>query len=857
MSDIRFNQWLHQSGTGGVSQVASGAVGVGTTNPLADFYVRGDAQITGILTAGHIAMGSSITFGDDDRAYFGDGTDMQLYHNGTNSYIENGTNALNIKSYQTFLQNASGSEDYLKATDGYGVELYHNNNKRIETTGLGVTVFGTTQTQQLNVSGISTFNDDVNVVTGKKINFGNANGTTGHVYYDGSTTRFQTNSGLNIGSPVISLKSANLAAVMGEFVATGSVKLFYDYANNNDPKFQTTGYGATVFGQLDTTNLSISGITTVGKVNQTLYSPHTTSWATRSAITLFGNYGGGIAFNDNNNNGWVQHVSGSGVDFWLKNGAVGGALATSIKATKGGSVELYENGSKKIETTTAGVHVTGSLNVTTTMHIPDGSVGLQFGNSNDMIMYHNGSNSHIQHLGTGGLYIDSLNNSADIILRSQDNINMYTNAASQSAIDCVGNGGVILYNQGNARFNTDSDGAVVTEKRLAINRNAGDPYLQFQTSGTTHATLYGGASTGFRVFTTPSGGSSTERLRVTNDGNIGFNRTNVNAGDSATQLATATPNRFVFNNHYSNGYTDNSLKLYLFNDGATRQGFTSGPLYDLQYHSSGHATHAKHSFFTQNVERLRITADGKVGIGDDNPDYILHLKSNVPAICFEDTDGTHGQCIIEQNSDNLKIRCDAGNASSGYDSNIRFEVDGSEKVRIKSDGSLIAKGVRGVTVHNVSTADVEIGGRHIWNRIESTNHESTSGAQQIKIKFFRSSSSNSVTCYYKGVVVNVTASGRYDWGGHGYVTHSSSTILMFSSTTGGSHRHVHNEGYNHINNTANGVNHKISGVVYSYDSNYLYATFSFDTNISGTGFKPYYNIEIIDPSQCTYDVEGI
>ena len=117
MSDIRFNQWLHQSGTGGVSQVASGAVGVGTTNPLADFYVRGDAQITGILTAGHIAMGSSITFGDDDRAYFGDGTDMQLYHNGTNSYIENGTNALNIKSYQTFLQNANGSEDYLKATD--------------------------------------------------------------------------------------------------------------------------------------------------------------------------------------------------------------------------------------------------------------------------------------------------------------------------------------------------------------------------------------------------------------------------------------------------------------------------------------------------------------------------------------------------------------------------------------------------------------------------------------------------------------------------------------------------------------------------------------------------------------------
>ena len=630
---------------------------------------------------------------------------------------------------------------------------------------MGVTVFGTTQTQQLNVSGISTFNDDVNVVTGKKINFGATNGTQGHIYFDGSTTRFQTNSGLNVGSPVIALRSSTLAATMGEFVATGAAKLWYDYANNNDPKFETTGYGATVFGQLDTTNLSISGITTVGKVNQTLYSPHTTSWATRSAISLFGNYGGGLAFNDNNNNGWVQYVSGSGVDFWLKNGAVGGALATSIKATKGGSVELYENGSKKIETTTAGVQVTGALNVTTTMHIPDGSVGLQFGNSNDMVAYHNGSNSFIQHQGTGSLYIDSLNNSADIYIRSKDNLTLMTNNNSQSSVSCVGNGGVILHNQGNARFNTDNDGAVVTEKRLAINRNAGDPYVEFQTSGTSNIALYGGASSGFRVFTKPSGGSLTERVRITND--------------------------------------------------------------------------------------------GKVGIGDDNPDYMLQLKGGIPAIALEDTDGTHGFSVIEQNSDNLKIRCDAPNASSGTGSNIRFEVDGTEKVRIKSDGSLIAKGVRGVTVHNVSTADVEIGGRHIWNRIESTNHATTSGAQQFKIKFFRSSSSNSVTCYYKGVVVNVTASGRYDWGGHGYVTHSSSTILMFSSRTGGSHRHVYNEGYNHINNTANGVNHKISGVAYSYDSNYLYATFSFDTNIGGTGFKPYYNIEIIDPSQCTYDVEGI
>ena len=36
--------------------------------------------------------------------------------------------------------------------------------KKLETTGYGVTVYGTTQTQQLNVVGVSTFNDDVTFV---------------------------------------------------------------------------------------------------------------------------------------------------------------------------------------------------------------------------------------------------------------------------------------------------------------------------------------------------------------------------------------------------------------------------------------------------------------------------------------------------------------------------------------------------------------------------------------------------------------------------------------------------------------------------------------------------------------------
>ena len=54
MSDIRFNQWLHNSGTGGVSQVDGGHVGIGTTNPL----IPVGAGNTSILNVGVVTATS-------------------------------------------------------------------------------------------------------------------------------------------------------------------------------------------------------------------------------------------------------------------------------------------------------------------------------------------------------------------------------------------------------------------------------------------------------------------------------------------------------------------------------------------------------------------------------------------------------------------------------------------------------------------------------------------------------------------------------------------------------------------------------------------------------------------------------
>ena len=51
MSDIRFNNWKHQSGTGGVVQDAAGKVGIGSTQPTSMLDVGGDGKFTGVVTA--------------------------------------------------------------------------------------------------------------------------------------------------------------------------------------------------------------------------------------------------------------------------------------------------------------------------------------------------------------------------------------------------------------------------------------------------------------------------------------------------------------------------------------------------------------------------------------------------------------------------------------------------------------------------------------------------------------------------------------------------------------------------------------------------------------------------------------
>ena len=95
------------------------------------------------VTGTSFVSSGDMTFGDNDKAIFGAGSDLQIYHDGSNSYIkENGTGQLVVNATNLYLRNSANSSDYLSAVDGGAVTLKYNGTSVLATAATGVTVTG-------------------------------------------------------------------------------------------------------------------------------------------------------------------------------------------------------------------------------------------------------------------------------------------------------------------------------------------------------------------------------------------------------------------------------------------------------------------------------------------------------------------------------------------------------------------------------------------------------------------------------------------------------------------------------------------------------------------------------------------
>jgi hypothetical protein len=89
-------------------------------------------------------QGNEVIYADDVKAKFGTGGDLEIYHDGNNSYIDDaGTGSLKVRSGTVTISNAAGSKTSALFSSGGSQDLYHNNNKKFETTNSGILVTGT------------------------------------------------------------------------------------------------------------------------------------------------------------------------------------------------------------------------------------------------------------------------------------------------------------------------------------------------------------------------------------------------------------------------------------------------------------------------------------------------------------------------------------------------------------------------------------------------------------------------------------------------------------------------------------------------------------------------------------------
>ena len=95
------------------------------------------------------------------------GGDLQIYHDGTNSLIENKTGSFKINGDDIHFMNAADNETMLDMAVNGAVSLYFDNDKKLETVTGGVTVSGTITATTFSGSGASLTNLPAANVTGQ------------------------------------------------------------------------------------------------------------------------------------------------------------------------------------------------------------------------------------------------------------------------------------------------------------------------------------------------------------------------------------------------------------------------------------------------------------------------------------------------------------------------------------------------------------------------------------------------------------------------------------------------------------------------------------------------------------------
>tara|TARA_R100000278_G_scaffold26747_2_gene24528 strand:+ start:3756 stop:6548 length:2793 start_codon:yes stop_codon:yes gene_type:complete len=178
---------------------------------------------------------------DNGKLVFGAGSDLQLYHNGSTSYItDSGTGSLIINSIDGSIHlRTNNTEEAIKCLENGGVHLYHNNLEKFTTTSIGASLEGNlSMTAELNLIGGSNSSRYIDSQTGN----GAAHALHLRSVADGDASH--QNMARFFGGGKVELYHANVkkfeTTSQGALIETPGFATFHIKSTNNDAVLELT-----------------------------------------------------------------------------------------------------------------------------------------------------------------------------------------------------------------------------------------------------------------------------------------------------------------------------------------------------------------------------------------------------------------------------------------------------------------------------------------------------------------------------------------------------------------------------------------------------------------------------------------
>ncbi len=604
--------------------------------------------------------GNDIQFGDNDKAVFGDLPDLQIYHTGSESFIdETGQGGFFIRSNFTELRSPT-NESFIKCQANDFVKLYHDNTERLSTTSSGVDVTGTLVSDGLTVDGDVSFRRDGQ--SNQFISFAsNISGTT-----ITQASNNSANKGLVIDAAVNSTGGGYLKLRTEEAdrfnIGSGGDISFYDDA----------GTSQDFYWDASTSRLGL-GTTTPS------YALDVTG---SGAVAKFGSGG----------------VSADGYINFNSRGFVGYNGSTAMTTIQSGA-------DKSIDIRRSGAFGAGTRAI------------LIGGISGDIAFYDDGGTSQ-------DFYWDASTSRLGLGTTSPvtelHTVGQIVGGTSGFGSNMVGFTGLGSFNSSTAVENIDAlylrkNGTDASSVSIALASAGGDSY--YVGSRIKHIRS-GSNSNGHLTFETKSDSSTsttTERMRITDTGNVGIGTTS-----PSSVLSVSDSDSSVWDSTWTSvdAYTPKPHELFIANETNNTTGSFSGLFFKAGQTSAGSEINAARiaaireaafdtalAFSTRQStglnEAVRIDSSGKVGIGTTSPAQLLHLQGADTGLILDDTDGTstHQQTWLKSDNGNFRLQTrNSGNTfvsndylvqkgASGATSH-QWRIDNSEAARIDSNGRL-------------------------------------------------------------------------------------------------------------------------------------------------------------------------